>query len=71
MAQKYAVCPFYQHETEVSVVCEGVEGAKSFVVKFKNSNDAWFFRERFCKELDNYTSCPVCRALMTAWGCFE
>jgi hypothetical protein len=67
MAQKYAVCPFYKHETEVTVSCEGIIGARAVVIKFGDPNKAWSHKENYCKDMDGYQRCAICKALMEKW----
>ena len=56
-----AKCPFYQSETQKSVTCEGIVG-KYMMTRFSKISDKVEHEKKCC--CDNYTSCPVNRAIM-------
>lgn len=67
MAQKFAVCPFYKHETDTAIVCEGLCEARAVALKFGDANAAYLHKEDYCKDMDGYKMCPICKALMEKW----
>ena len=53
----YAMCPYYLGATSLEIVCSGVDGSVTDVLRFKRREDTDAFRARYC---DSIKGCEQC-----------
>ena len=53
----YAMCPYYMGSTTLEIVCSGVDGSVTDVLRFKRGEDTDSFRARYC---DSIKGCQQC-----------
>lgn len=54
---KYALCPFYKHESKQIIDCEGIQDNTVIHIAFANATDSKTFKIRHCR--DKYKECPI------------
>lgn len=57
------VCPFFKYNDPYHIGCEGVCGGTTLSVNFKSPQDKDEYKDRFCRNIENYHKCRVCEML--------
>jgi hypothetical protein len=58
-----AVCPFYERESRLSIVCEGDSESRNFGIKFRSEEDKCDWEKKYCLGFF-YSQCPMAAALL-------
>ena len=60
-----AICPFYEHESQYSITCEGLVCGAATQIKFESKADKTAFVADSCSSFDYQQLCPLA-GLLTA-----
>ena len=60
---QYLVCPYYRRTTPNRICCEGIGKRNTINIVFEDTYGNDKYKEAYCKSLENYKKCRVCRML--------
>lgn len=58
-----AVCPFYDHDIRLGIVCEGLIEEAVDVIRFRTDEEKELFRKRRCDSFEYARSCVIAKIL--------
>lgn len=63
---KYILCPYFKRFESNQICCEGVDGASTSRMAFRNTKEMKEFAFRVCAASE-YALCPIARGLNEYW----